>query len=60
MKDLTTKDFYFCYTVSMFNYLRKNGETYILKARSVKDGSIFTLYYKSERLQKLLDDFNNQ
>lgn len=54
---LTSQNFFFCYTIELSNYLKENGINYIFKGRSIKDGSIFTLYQKTEKLQNLLNDF---
>lgn len=57
MKKLTTKDFFFCYTIELSKYLSQNGVPYIFKGRSIKDNSIFTLYQKTSELQDLLTEF---
>lgn len=57
MKKLTTQDFFFCYTKDLSNYLKENGVGYIFKSRSVKDGSIFTLYQKTDELMNLLIEY---
>lgn len=55
--NLTHKDFFFCYTKKLSEFLRQNGVSYLLKANSVKDNNTFTMYVKSERLQELLDKY---
>lgn len=58
MKQLTDKDFFFCYTVELSTYLKENGVSYIFKGRSIKENNnIFTLYQKNDELQKLLDKY---
>lgn len=59
MPKLTREDFFYCYTYELSNYLAKNGYKYILKAISVKNGITFTLYEKTEELQRLLDDYSS-
>lgn len=54
MKELTHKDFFFCYTIELSNYLKQHGVDYLFKSRSIKDGSIFTLYQKTDKLRELL------
>ena len=56
MTDLT-KDYFFCYTKSMSMHLKNCGIKYILKGISIKNGQIFTLYKKSEELQRALDSY---
>lgn len=61
MKQLTDKDFFFCYTVTMSMYLKEKGFSYLFKFRSIKEGnSICTLYQKSPELQQALDEYGNQ
>jgi len=57
MNELSHKDFFFCYTLELSNYLKENGINYIFKSRSIKDGSIFTLYQKTDELRNLLITF---
>lgn len=55
---LSEKDFFFCFTKKLSIFLANEGISYIFKARSIKDSSIFTLYQKNEELQKALDKYN--
>lgn len=57
LDEVTSTDFFFCYTKSLSLFLRENGIPYIIKANSIKDGNTFTLYVKGEKLQKALDDY---
>ncbi|MTD30119.1 hypothetical protein [Planomicrobium sp. YIM 101495] len=57
MKQLSDKDFFFCYKKSMSCYLRDQGFHYIFKAKSIKNGETFTLYQKSSQLQQALDEY---
>lgn len=52
-----TKDYFFCYTKSMSLYLKENGINYLFKAISIKNNQIFTLYKKTDELQKALDSY---
>lgn len=57
LEQLKSSDFFFCYTKSLSLYLKEKGIPYIIKASSIKDGNIFTLYAKGEKLQEALDEF---
>ena len=50
MRELTDKDFYYCYDRYTSNYLRSHGQHYLLKAKSIKDDCIFTVYQRTEQL----------
>lgn len=51
-------EYFYCYTKKLSLYLSSQGIHYIIKARSVKDNSIFTLYEKTNELQQALEQFN--
>lgn len=55
--NLSDKDFYFAYTKSMSTYLKKNGISYIFKAKSIKNGETFTLYLKDKKLMDALEKY---
>jgi hypothetical protein len=57
MTKIDNKNLFYCYTRKLSSYLCSEGIEYILKARSIKDDSIFTLYQKSDELQQALDKF---
>lgn len=57
LDEIKSTDFFFCYTKSMSLYLKEKGIPYLIKASSIKDGNIFTLYIKGEELQRALDEF---
>ncbi|MDN4494927.1 hypothetical protein [Ureibacillus aquaedulcis] len=59
MTQIDNKDFFYCYTKKLSLFLSSEGIGYILKAKSVKDDSIFTLYRKSDELQQALDKFKS-
>ena len=52
-----SKGYFFCYTKSMSLYLKQNGINYLFKAISIKNNQIFTLYKKTDELQKALDSY---
>lgn len=58
MTRIENKDLFYCYTKRLSLFLNSEGIKYIVKAKSIKDDSIFTLYQKSDELQKALDKFN--
>jgi len=60
MKELTHKDFFFCYTIELSDFLKENGISYIFKSRSIKDNAIFTLYQRTDGLKAKLDEFKNR
>lgn len=59
MKNPTDKDFFYCYTRVMSDYLKQHGIPYLFKFRSIKDNSICTLYYKTDELQRALNLFQS-
>ncbi|MER1958933.1 MAG: DUF5659 domain-containing protein [Solibacillus sp.] len=50
-------EYFYCYTKKLSLYLSSQGIAYIIKAKSVKDNSIFTLYSKTDELQEALTQF---
>ncbi|MGE8037757.1 hypothetical protein B1B04_12480 [Lysinibacillus sp. KCTC 33748] len=57
MTNLTEKDFFFCFTKKLSIYLKEEGISYIIKARSIKDNAIYTVYHKTDELQRALDKY---
>lgn len=55
---MESKKYFFCYNPRLSEHFRKLGIKYILKAKSIKEDRIFTLYYKSNRLQQAIDSYN--
>lgn len=53
-----SNEYFYCYTKKLSLYLSLQGIHYIIKARSVMDNSIFTLYEKNDELQEALRKFN--
>ena len=56
-KQLTNNDFFFCYTLELSKYLQQKKIRYILKAKSIKDDNVFTLYQKNDELQEALKEY---
>lgn len=57
MKQLTEQDFFFCFTKKLSIFLKEEGISYIIKARSIKDNVIYTVYQKTDELQRALDKY---
>lgn len=57
MKHLTEQDFFFCFTKKLSIFLKEEGISYIIKARSIKDDAIYTVYQKTDELQRVLDKY---
>lgn len=55
MKDLTHKDFFFCYNMKFSKELEQQGFRYICSAKNHNSNSIFHLYYLSNELKQFLD-----
>lgn len=52
--EITNKDFFYCYNPKLHKFLEDNGIKYFLKAKSIKDGKIFTMYKKDDTLSHFL------
>lgn len=59
-QELRKNGFFYCYTRILSVYLKGCGISYILKANSIKDGNTFTLYYKTDELQKALNEYKQE
>lgn len=57
MKQITNKDFFYCYDVECSNFLKDKGISYLLKAKSVKDNKTFTMYLRNTELNKALMEY---
>lgn len=57
MKQLNEQDFFFCFTRKLSIFLKEEGISYIIKARSIKDNAIYTVYQKTDELQRALDKY---
>ncbi|MEK4030761.1 hypothetical protein MKZ02_19785 [Pseudobacillus sp. FSL P4-0506] len=60
MKNLTEKDFFFCYNYKLSAFLKYKGFHYITKAVNHKTDKMFSLYIKSDELQAALDEYRSQ
>ena len=54
---ITKKDFFFCYNPKLSNHLWKNGFRYEMKAINPDNNRIFTMYIKSDELQRSIDEY---
>ncbi|MGE6259213.1 hypothetical protein ACQKCU_15125 [Heyndrickxia sporothermodurans] len=51
------KNYFFCYTKKVSDYLNKQGFEYITVAQDPKSKKIFSLYYIDGKLQKALAEY---
>lgn len=58
MNKLNDKNFYYCYDAKMSRYLSENNINYIVKAKSLKDGRIFTMYQRNKEFYDVLHDYS--
>lgn len=58
MSKLNDKNFYYCYDANMSRYLAENNINYIVKAKSLKDGRIFTMYERDKTFYDVLHDYS--
>lgn len=58
-KQLTNKDFFFCYNRDIYFYLIQNGLDFITIAKEPKNDKMFSLFYRSDKLESLLSEYNN-
>lgn len=56
---LQSKNFYYCYDLEIYNELKGAGFEYIMKARSIINNKIFTMYEKSDELMELVKKFES-
>mgnify|MGYP003319290245 CR=1 FL=1 len=53
------KEFYYVYSKDLHDYLKEKGILYIIKARSIKDGGVFTMYHRTNELMNLIKTWND-
>lgn len=56
-KQLTNKDFFFCYNRDVYYYLTNNGVEFITIAREPKENKMFSLFHRSEKVERLLENY---
>lgn len=54
---ITDKDFYYCYDVNLSKHLKTQGILYVIKAKSIVDNKVFTMYQKSQKLYDAVELF---
>lgn len=57
MKQLTEKDFFFCYNYKLSAFLRYKGIHYITKSIAPKNNKMYTMYQKTDELQAAIDQY---
>lgn len=57
MENLKTEDLYFCYDRKLSDIFSENGIKYLVKAKSIKTNAVFTLYTKTEKVNKIMREF---
>ncbi|MED1441912.1 DUF5659 domain-containing protein [Aeribacillus composti] len=55
---MNSKQFFFCYSKDLSQYIKSKGIDSITTALSPSTKKKFTLFYKSEELQKTIDEYN--
>ncbi|HWJ80189.1 MAG TPA: hypothetical protein VNR61_19160 [Niallia sp.] len=55
--EITNKDFFYCYDQSLTQFLTEQGIRYFLKARSMKDGKVFTMFKKNQELTLTIHEY---
>lgn len=55
--EITNKDFFYCYDAKCSNFLKEKGIPYLLKAKSVKDNKVFTMYIRNNELSNALLEY---
>jgi len=55
----TDKDFLYCYDKELSNYFKKHNLRYIVKAKSIKDDKIFTMWQKTDELYNLMRKYSS-
>lgn len=53
------KDYFFCYSQRLSNFLKVKGIGYITIAKDMNTDRVFSLYPKSEELQLALDEYSS-
>ena len=53
------KEFYYVYDKELHKHIKNHGIPYIIKARSIKDGGIFTMYHRTNELMNLINTWND-
>lgn len=54
------KDFFYCYNLKLSDYLSEKGFKYITKAISLDNNKVYSMYYKTNELQKAIDEYKSK
>lgn len=57
MRELTDKDFYYCYDSNMSKFLKTKDVAYLFKAKNIKDSMTFTVYHRNQKLYEALKQY---
>lgn len=55
--NLQYTDFIYCYDLTLFNMFKGAGIPYILKARSIQNNTIFTMYEKTPEVIAVYEEW---
>lgn len=58
MDELTQRDFFFCYSKKVSDFLTLKGVKYITKAINPGNGDYYALYHKSDSFSKAMDMYD--
>lgn len=53
-------EFFYCYSLLLFRYLKANGERYVCTGLHPKTMRQFWQFERTDRLNALIDDFNEK
>lgn len=54
---MTSKDFFFCYSKQLADYLKQQGFSLITIGRNVNTNTIYSMFLKSESLNHAIDEY---
>lgn len=52
--------YFFCYSLKLFDHIKKSGIPYVTKAINPKNNYTFVLYEKTERLGQVLKQYTQE
>lgn len=58
-KQLTVKDFFFCYNKEVMFYLKENNIDFIVQVLSDNTKKRYFMYQKTDKLNQALNDYKN-
>lgn len=54
---MTSKDFFYCYSKDLADYLKQQGFSIITIAKNIKSDTIFSMFMKSKALDSAINDY---